>query len=44
MYVIGKEMFVKCSTNIPLSPSLFPDIKNDNFFPKGVSEVACLSA
>lgn len=39
-------MFVKCFTNIPLPPSLYPGIKNGkvNFIPKGVSEAAYLLA
>lgn len=46
MYVIGKEMFVKCFTNIPLPPSPYPEIRNGkvNFIPKGVSEAAYLLA
>lgn len=46
MYVIGKEMFVKCFTNVPLPPSPSPEIKNgkDNFIPKGASEAAYLLA
>lgn len=45
MYEIGKEMFVKCFTSIPLPPWLSLEIKNgkDNFIPKGFSKTICIS-